>query len=476
MSPDSLRLGRSLAVPIPDSRSPTPSLSAPDSYRQALAAVEQTLDRVRRCTDEEKARLRAELAGLRQMHDKLTSGRVEIVIFGEISTGKSALINALVGQEVASVDVRGGWTREVWHVAWNGAGYCLPGLGQSQVVLIDTPGINEVGGNERGDMAREAAQRSDLILFVTDSDLNDTEHGNLVQLAAFHKPLIVVLNKIDLYSRDQRDKLLDVIRGQRLREIVPAEHIITAAADPREREYVIQSANGSERSEWRKPPPDVADLKTLILEMLDREGLSLIALNAALYAADKSDRVASLRVQLRNTRAQQVIWSYATLKVIGVGLNPVVLADVFGGVAIDAAMIVTLAAVYGLEMSTAHAKDLALSIAKAAGLMTVTTVASTALMSLLKGVTFGKSTLITAVPQGLAAGFGSYIVGQAAQYYFEHGSSWGGESPKAVAQRILNKTDKRSVLERLKAEIAKRLQLNRYGAGSNAESPSAASR
>ena len=75
-------------------------------------------------------------------------------------------------------------------------------------------------------------------------------------------------------------------------------------------------------------------MKSLILELLDREGLSLIALNAALYAADKSDRVAALRVQLRNHRAQQVIWSYATLKVIGVGLNPVPVADVIGGTAI----------------------------------------------------------------------------------------------------------------------------------------------
>jgi GTPase len=127
------------------------------SYQDALAAVEQTLERVRRCSDEEKARLRAELAGLRQMHDKLVSGRVEIVIFGEISTGKSALINALVGRDVASVDVRGGWTKEVWQVAWDGTGYAIPGLGESQVVLVDTPGINEVGGGTRGEMAREAA-------------------------------------------------------------------------------------------------------------------------------------------------------------------------------------------------------------------------------------------------------------------------------------------------------------------------------
>src|SRR5687768_2350296 len=153
------------------------------------------------------------------MHEKLVAGRVEIVIFGEISTGKSALINALVGRDIASVDVRGGWTKEVWHVAWEGTGYTLPGLGQSALVLIDTPGINEVGGSARGEMAREAAQRADLILFVTDSDLNETEHTSLIELAAFHKPLIVVLNKADLYSREQRERLLDVLRNERLRDI-----------------------------------------------------------------------------------------------------------------------------------------------------------------------------------------------------------------------------------------------------------------
>ena len=432
------------------------------SYQDALSAVEHTLDRLRDCTDDEKARLRGELAGLRQMHDKLTSGRVEIVIFGEISTGKSALINSLVGRDVASVDVRGGWTREIWHVAWDGTGYTLPGLGESQVVLVDTPGINEVGGGTRGEMAREAAQRSDLVIFVTDSDLNETEHTALLELAAFHKPLIVVLNKIDLYSRVEREKLLSVIH-ERLSGIVPADHIVTAAANPREREYVIQAADGSERSEWRTPPPEVTDLKSLILELLDKEGLSLIALNAALYAADKSDRVAALRVQLRNTRAQQVIWSYATLKVIGVGLNPVPVADVLGGTAIDAAMIGTLAAVYGLSMSRTHASRLAASIAQAAGLMTAGVLASSALMSVLKGLTLGKSTLLTAVPQGLAGGFGSYIVGQAAQYYFEHGGSWGSESPKSVAHRILASTDKASVLDRLRAEITKRLASNPYG-------------
>jgi small GTP-binding protein len=437
-------------------------VSTPQPYQEALNSVEQTLNHLRGCTAEEKAKLRNELAGLRAMHDKLTSGRVEIVIFGEISTGKSALINALIGSQVAAVDVRGGWTKEVWHVAWNGAGYTLPGLGQSQVVLIDTPGINEVDGGPRSEMARDAAQRSDLILFVTDSDLNETEYSALVDLATFHKPILVVLNKVDLYSPEQRKRLLEVLRVDRLANIIPADQIVTAAADPREKEYIIQAADGTERSEWRKPQPDVSEVKTRILELLEKEGLALVALNAALYAADQNDKVAALRVSLRRTRASQVVWSYATMKAVAVGLNPFPVVDVLGGVAVDAAMVVTLANVYGLEMSLAHARTLVSSIAEAAGWMTASVGLGYLLTSVFKGLTVGKSTLITALPQGAAAGFGSYIVGQASSYYFEHGSSWGSEGPKVVVQRLLESTDKDSIIEQLKAEIGKKLLVNRH--------------
>ena len=70
--------------------------------------------------------------------------------------------------------------------------------------------------------------------------------------------------------------------------------------------------------------------------------------------------------------------------------------------------------------------------------------------SFFKGLTFGFGTVATALPQGAAAGWGSYIVGQAARYYFEHGASWGQQGPKRVITQILENTDKQSVLQRLK--------------------------
>ena len=76
-------------------------------------------------------------------------------------------------------------------------------------------------------MANQAAQRADLILFVTDSDLNETEYSALTALAAVHKPIILVLNKIDLYSREQRERLLQVLRDERVADLVSPDNIVT---------------------------------------------------------------------------------------------------------------------------------------------------------------------------------------------------------------------------------------------------------
>ena len=149
------------------STTPSPIPSAQDpQYLEAIRAVETTLAQLKGCPDKERERLQGDITQLNEMYQKVTSGRVEIVIFGEISTGKSALINALIGQAVAEVDVQGGWTKQVWGTTWEGSGHRLHGLETSELVLIDTPGINEVGGADRADLAEVTARRADLILFV----------------------------------------------------------------------------------------------------------------------------------------------------------------------------------------------------------------------------------------------------------------------------------------------------------------------
>jgi small GTP-binding protein len=431
-------------------------------YAASMAAMRAAIDRFKGCNEQELRELSGDLDQLSRMAEKLRAGRVDIAVFGEISTGKSALINALCGEQRAAVNVRGGWTKDVWQVPWDSAGYCIPGFADSQVVLVDTPGLNEVDGAHRAEMAQSAAARADLVLFVTDSDLNETEYRALVELAASNKPILLVLNKSDLYRPDQLEDLLTLFRGPRLAGIIDPANIVTAQADPRDVEYVIESADGRTRSEWRKPKPQVDEVRARIVELLAAEGKALIALNAAIFAADKSDRMAALRVRFREEEAARVIWSFAATKALVVAYNPVAVADVLGGIAVDATMVVTLGRLYGISISMNNARALATSIAKSAGLVTVFEAMVSWFSSGLKMLTGGFGTIVTHAPQGAAAGFGSYIVGQAARYYFQHGGSWGDESPKEVVHQILENTDKSSVLSQLKTEILKKLSVNRH--------------
>jgi len=433
-----------------------------NDYLAAIDSIRNAIDRFQDCSEQERAQLKDDLDALGQMAEKLESGRIDIVVFGEISTGKSALINALVGQALTQVNIQGGWTQDLWQVPWEGTGYCVPGFAHSEVVLVDTPGLNEVDGAKRGEMARTAAARADLVLFVTDSDLNETEFSALEDLAASHKPMLLVLNKTDLYRRKELEQLLALFRGPRLAGLIEPVNVITTVADPREVEYVIERADGSTRSELRKPQPKIEALRVRILEVLETEGKALVALNAAMFAADKSDRMAALRVRLREDRAAKTIWSFAVTKSLAVALNPLPAVDVLGGTAVDATMVVTLGRIYGIEITASNARALVTSILKAAGWVMLSEAVVSYASSAFKAFTVGFGSALTALPQGAAAGYGSYIVGQAARYYFQHNASWGDASPKQVITQILENTDKESVLEQLKEEIKKKISLNPY--------------
>jgi hypothetical protein len=426
-------------------------------YQDALATVERTLARVRTAEPRERDVLVREWTALTDMARKLETGRIDIGLFGEISSGKSALINALVGDYVADVNVQGGWTKEVWRVGW-GSPHSVRGLGSSEVVLIDTPGINEVNDRERAALALETARACDLILFVTDADLNAREFEALAALAAANKPMILVFNKKDLFTSAQRERIMDVLRNERLPHVLGSDDIVMTAADPLEREVIIELPDGSERIEWRKPKPDVEQLKVRILEVLDREGKALIALNASLFAADTSDKLASIKVRLRDVHAQRAVWTFALTKAVAVAANPVPILDIGGGLVVDTSMVVTLADIYGLPMSRRNAAGLIKDILMSAGWVTLGEWITHLAANAMKASTFGAATLVTALPQGIAAGYGAYIVGQAAKYYLEHGASWGDAGPKNVVRSILASAERDSIMHKLRDEVARTIE------------------
>src|SRR5210317_88604 len=187
------------------------------------------------------------------MLDKIEHGHLHLSVFGRVSTGKSSLLNALIGEERFSVSPIHGETRFSSMQAWNE-------VEAGGVFLIDTPGLDEAGGEDREQLAKEVAGRSDLVIFVIDSDITETELDALKAVLAQGRPVLIVLNKSDLYTAEECDSLLASVR-RKTEGLIEPDHVIVAAAQPRPQTLVEVDSDGSEVMMDRARMPDVAALR-----------------------------------------------------------------------------------------------------------------------------------------------------------------------------------------------------------------------
>jgi small GTP-binding protein len=379
----------------------------------------------KRLRPQERGAVEKEMHEIEEFTSKLENGRLEIAVFGEVGSGKSALLNALAGEKIFAVSAEHGSTDKV----------SKSGFKNTKLVLVDTPGINEAAGELRGKLAEETVRYTDLVLFVADGDLNRVEIEAFTQLSDLHKPMLLVVNKADLFGSAQIHEISESILrkvGNRL----GAADIVFAAAAPREAEREIHKADGSIEIVTFQPKPRIEALEARMLEILDREDKAIIALNASLFASDVSDRIKELKRQVRGKEVSRLINYFMLGKALVVGVTPVPVFDILGGMAIDAVMVQRIGAIYGTEFSLTNAQSMVLEILRAWGLTAAAEYGLHVATDLLRTVTFGASTVITAVPQGLAAAWSTYVVGNAASIYFRD-AGWGGRSPSDIVQEIL---------------------------------------
>ncbi|MCP5429312.1 MAG: DUF697 domain-containing protein [Chromatiaceae bacterium] len=385
------------------------------------------------------------------MLDKLEHGHIHIAVFGRVSVGKSALVNALLGEQRFSTSPLHGETRTIqsgqWHEFHDG-----------NVYLIDTPGINEVDGEAREQLAREVAGRADLILFVVDSDLTQAELSALRVLAQQGRPLLLVLNKIDRYSPAEREQLREALLAHTA-AFISADRLVFTAAQPAPQWVVRIDEDGRETEEQRQRPPDVNDLKARLWQVLEQEGKTLAALNASMFAGNLSDQVAARVLSARRTLGDRVIRTWCVAKGVAVALNPVPVADLVAAAVVDVSMVVHLSRAYGLPLSRNEAGGLVKTIGTQMLLLMGTVWAVHLVASALKLGTAGLSAVVTGGAQGAVAYYSTYVVGRAAERYLANGKSWGEAGPKLTVREILDSLDRESIIDQAKADIRARLNV-----------------
>lgn len=171
------------------------------------------------------------------LNETPNANRIHIGIFGRRNAGKSSIINAITGQELAIVsDVKGTTTDPV--------SKSMELLPLGPVTIIDTPGLDDEGmlGEKRIEKAYQVLNKTDIALLIVDSSLGlSSEDKEILSLIKDKNiPYLVVMNKSDLIETKIEDENYIYVSTITKENINELKELIGKIA-PKENEKVIVS-------------------------------------------------------------------------------------------------------------------------------------------------------------------------------------------------------------------------------------------
>lgn len=219
-----------------------------------------------------------------------------IVVAGEFNAGKSALINALLGQKVLAEGATP-TTSRVTLVKWgeqvaeevvdeNFALYTCPLPLLKELNIVDTPGTNAViRHHER--LTDEFIPRSDLVLFVTSADhpLTESERQFLERILTWGKKVVFVLNKVDIFDNEAALEEVGAFIRQHTAKIFSAPPpLYPVSAKLAQRAQA--AADLEQRNHWRTASR-LEDLERFITTALDDSTQLQLKFNNPLGVAER---------------------------------------------------------------------------------------------------------------------------------------------------------------------------------------------
>ena len=165
-----------------------------------------------------------------------------LVVVGEFNSGKSAFINALVGQQILKEGVTP--TTDQIHILKHGdtvthhtddrgvAVTTAPAELLREVHIVDSPGTNAII-REHEQITTTFVPRADLVLFVTSADrpFTETERAFLETIRGWGKKIVIVINKVDIFARpEELDEVVAFVQSasHRLLGLTPELFAVSA--------------------------------------------------------------------------------------------------------------------------------------------------------------------------------------------------------------------------------------------------------
>lgn len=244
----------------------------------------------------------AALAEIKEQQRRKQSGEVFIAIFGEISTGKSSLVKALLPEADVDRDPRGGTTLQVTHYRWQANS-------GDAVIIADLPGFN-LDGNPA---ILEEARRAHLVVLLCDSDITRSQMEQLTSLLSMQKPMVVALNKLDRFSASEANTIADKISQ---RTGIRRDDVVFIQTGGHE-EVIRLLSDGGEETVTRDREQNIEPLRAALQRKLDdnHELMEQLRDTAVLLLA--SEKLEQARDVHLEQKASELVQTYSKRAVVG---------------------------------------------------------------------------------------------------------------------------------------------------------------
>jgi hypothetical protein len=266
-------------------------------------------------TNYEKSSLNREIVSFNQQLLRLKEKKIRIGAYGKSGVGKSSVLNSLLKKDIFKTDIINGTTKEIQSETWT-----LKDQTPNSLELLDSPGF-DFCNIKFPDRIYSCINHSDLILFIVSGDLNRNELSEITSFLKDGKKIILILNKIDLYNKNELKEIIENINFKLPKDLnIP---------------IIINNEN---------------NLKNYLTKFINQYGEMLLTLNSIQLADKLFLRIKEQRLKRRQKLAQSTIGKFSTIKASAVALNPFIFFDVAGSFALDTALISELSKIYGLKL------------------------------------------------------------------------------------------------------------------------------